>query len=113
MKLPKSVRIGSQAYRIVERDQSEDGGLQDSLAYTLTETNLIVFRKDLPVDRKRSILVHELLHAIIYCYARQDTEKISNENFDDWEHFFIATFQEPLLSVMRENPDLMEFLLGE
>lgn len=109
MKLPKQIRVGSQYYRIVERAPEEDGMLGESYAYTLVESNLIVFRKDLPLDRKRSILIHELLHALIFTFSRTDRVE-KNDNFDEWEHYFIGLVQEPLTLLIRDNPELVEFL---
>lgn len=113
MKMPTKVKIGSQTYKLVERGEGEDGGLADSLAYTLTEHNLIVMRKDLPLDRKRSVLVHELMHAVIYSFSRQDSDKVTNDNFNDWEHWFITTLQEPWLMLMRDNPEIVDYLLAD
>lgn len=112
MKLPSKVKIGSQIYKILEREDGDDGGLTDALAYTLTERNLIVLNKVLPIDRKRSVLVHELMHAIIYSFSRQDSDKVTNDNFNDWEHWFISTLQEPWLMILRDNPDLTAYLLA-
>ena len=109
MKLPKEVTIGAQTYRIVERPEAEDGMLGEAYAYTLVESNLIVMRRDLPLERKRSILIHELLHAVIFTFGRGDRVE-KNESFDDWEHHFITLIQEPFLILLRQNPDLVEFL---
>lgn len=109
-KLPKSVLIGAQRYRIIERNESEDGMLGEAYAYTLVESNLIVMRANLPLERKRSILIHEILHAIVFTYGRSDRVE-KNESFDDWEHHFIVLIQEPWLVALRENPELVEFLV--
>lgn len=112
MKIPTKVRIGAQNYKVSERLQTEDGGLTDALAYTLVESNLIVVRKEMPEDRKRSILVHEIMHALIYSFTRQDRQE-KNEDFDGWEHYFIGIMQEPLLMVLRDNPDLVAYLTAD
>ncbi len=106
---PATIKIGSQTYRIERRAPKEDGGLSTALAYTLVESNLIVISNQLPTDRARSILIHELLHALIYSFTRQDTpDKL--ESFDDWEHHFIGIVQEPLTMLIRDNPGLIEWL---
>lgn len=109
MTTPNHVTIGTQRYNIQERHPNDDGGLSDALAYTLVESNLIVLNRDLPGDRKRAILIHEILHAIIYTFSRLDKpDKL--ETFDDWEHHFIAIVQEPLAMVIRDNPHLLTWL---
>jgi len=112
MKLPKAIRIGTQTYRVLERDRSDDAGLLDALAYTLVESNLIVLRTHLPADRKKALLFHEALHAVVYTYRREDTVE-TNGNFDEWEHYFIGLVKEPVLLMLRDNPELVEYLTGE
>ena len=112
MKLPSKLRIGAQTYKVEERPQATDGGLTDALAYTLVESNLIVLRKDLPEDRKRSLLIHESLHALVYSFNRQDRQD-KNEDFDGWEHHFIGIVQEPLLMLLRDNPELVQYLTAD
>lgn len=112
MRMPTTIKIGSQTYRVQLRSPKDDGGLTTALAYTLVESNLIVVSNQLPADRQRSILMHELLHAIVYSFSRQDTPD-KMETFDDWEHHFIGITQEPLTMLLRDNPDLTEYLTAE
>lgn len=112
MKLPQQAYVGAQVYKIIERTESVDGMLRDAYAYTLVESNLIVVRRDLPLERKRSILLHELMHAVIFTFGRSDRVE-KNESFDDWEHHFIVLIQEPLLMLLRDNPDLVDFLTAD
>jgi hypothetical protein len=110
--MPTTIKIGSQTYRIQLRSPKDDGGLSTALAYTLVESNLIVVSNQLPADRQRSVLIHELLHAVIYSFTRQDTpDKL--ETFDDWEHHFIGIVQEPLTMLLRDNPDLLTYITAE
>ena len=112
MKIPKEILVGTQHYTVVERTPETDGMLGESYAYTLVESNLIVLRRDMPVSQKRKILIHELLHAIIFTFGRSDRVE-KNDNFDDWEHHFITMTSEPLSMLLRNNPDLLDFLLAE
>jgi hypothetical protein len=110
--IPTRVKIGTQTYRIQQRAPKDDGGLGNALAYTLVESNLIVISNQLPTDRQRSVLIHEIIHALIYSFTRQDTpDKL--ESFDDWEHHFIGIIQEPLIMLIRDNPDLIAYLTAE
>ncbi len=107
--LPTAVTVGSQVYRIVERTPGEDGGLSDSHAYTLNASNLICLSVELPLARKRSFLMHELLHAMIFTFSQSERNDKS-ENHDEWEHYFIGLVQEPIVMLLRDNPDLLEYL---
>lgn len=112
MRTPTTIKIGTQTYRIQLRSPKDDGGLSTALAYTLVESNLIVVSNQLPADRQRSVLIHELLHAVIYSFTRQDApEKL--DTFDDWEHHFIGIVQEPLTMLLRDNPDLIAYITAE
>ena len=108
MKLPEKVKIGSQLYTLSEREANYDTGLSDALAYTLPEVNLIVLRKDLPLERKQAIAMHEILHAIIYTFTRQDRIE-KNESFEEWEHYFIGIIQEPMSMFIKDNPEFMKW----
>jgi len=109
MKLPKEIKVGSQNYKIVERSETSDGMLGEAYAYTLKAGNLIVMRSDMPIERKRSVLVHELLHALIFTYSRSE-RKENDSSFDEWEHYFIGILEEPFTLLLRDNPELVEFL---
>lgn len=111
MRVPKQVKIGAQIYRIIERSESEDGGLSDAYAYTLTAHNLIVLKKEGPADRKRSFLWHELLHALIFTFGEHTAKNL--ETYDDWEHHFIYLLQEPLTMLLLDNPELVEYLTSD
>lgn len=111
MRVPKDIRVGSQTYKVAERLADDDGGLVDSYAYTLPDSNLIVLRKDAPIDRKRALLMHELLHAVIFTFGNHTTSDM--EDYQGWEHHFIYTLQEPMVLVLRDNPELVAFLVGD
>ncbi len=110
MKLPETVKIGSQVFTLSEREGNFDAGLSDTIAYTLPEVNLIVVRKDLPLQRKQAIVLHEIFHALIYTFTRLDRNE-KNDNFDDWEHYFIGIVQEPMIMFLKDNPQFLKWLL--
>lgn len=114
-KLPSKIKVGSQTYAIYERHISEDAALSDSHAYTYTEGNFIVVNKDLNPQLQRRYLMHEVLHALMFVFgqndrADKDERTDTNENL---EHWFIYLIQEPLVMLLRDNPDLVDFLLSE
>jgi Zn-dependent peptidase ImmA (M78 family) len=118
-KLPSRVKIGAQNWEIVERSRNNDGYINDdSYGYTLQKSNTIVLDKDCPPSRKRQTLLHELLHAIRYSNGasgiKPDMENTqSDEIIATWEHYFIAMYEDTILLVLRENPDLTEYFLSK
>ena len=55
--------------------------------------------------------MHEILHAVIFTFGDHTVK--GNETFDDWEHHFIYTLQEPLTLLLKENPDLVAYLQAD
>ena len=110
IKIPGTVLIGTQRFDISLRDPKQDGMLNDSsLGYTLGTDNLIVIDKTLSAYKQRSTLLHEILHAI-YSVFDNTAKPTKKDDFDTWEHYFIGLYEEPLLLVLRDNPDLVEYL---
>lgn len=114
IKIPSKVKIGSQVYSIYERHISEDAGLSDSHAYTYTHGNFIVMNKDLNVQLQRRYLMHELLHAIVHVFGQNDKsgKEDRTDTEDNIEHWFVYLMQEPMVMLLRENPDLVKFMIG-
>ncbi len=111
MSIPKSVKIGTQVFDIVLRDRKSDGMLNDAtFGYTLDTENLIVIDSSLKLSKQRITLLHEILHAIhaVFDTSVKPTKK---DDFDVWEHYFIGVYEEALLLVLRDNPELIKYLL--
>lgn len=118
--LPKSVKIGHRTYTIHTRTEENDLKLRHDLAYTMMTYDNIVLRENLSIGQARSTLVHELLHAIDAVYggrwATLNADEKDNDDDqvggtkDQWEHFFINLYQDPLVSLLRDNPKLVAFL---
>lgn len=117
-KVPTKIKIGAQDWIIVQRSRNDDGIISDdSYGYTLQKSNLIVIDKDCPPSRKRQTLFHELFHAIRFSNGSSGIKPnmedvLSHEVIDTWEHYFIAMYEDTMLSVLRENPTLTKYLLS-
>jgi hypothetical protein len=110
IKIPSSVLIGTQLFEVSLRDPKQDGMLNESnLGYTLGTDNLIVIDKTLSSYKQRTTLMHEILHAI-YSVFDNTSKPSKKDDFEVWEHYFIGLYEEPLLLVFRDNPDLVEYL---
>ena len=117
-KLPTKVKIGAQDWTIVERSRDDDGMINDdSYGYTLQKSNFIVIDKNCPPSRKRQTLFHELFHAVRFSNGssgiKPDMENIQSDDvIYTWEHYFIAMYEDTMLSVFRENPAIVDYLLS-
>lgn len=109
----KKIKIGTQMWEIVERSSKKDSELNEgTYGYTMDKHNQIVIDQDMPVSRKRTTLLHEVLHAIRFTYGGS-TVPSKGTSYMDWEHHFIGIWEEPLVTVLQENPEFADFLLGK
>jgi len=110
--IPKTIKIGTQEWTIEEHTSKEDGMLyEDNYGYTLERRNMIVLDKDASDSRKRQVLIHEIFHAIRFTFFTGN-KMAPKLNFEDTEHYFIGMYEETLLMVLKDNPDLVEYLLS-
>lgn len=109
----EKVKVGAQTFRIVERYKRDDGMLSDgTLGYTLEDENLIVIEKSLSKSKKQLTLLHEVLHAIRM--ERETTIRPrKTDDYDVWEHYFISIYENSLLYVLKDNPELISWLQEE
>jgi hypothetical protein len=108
--IPKMIRIGTQEWSIVEHSSKEDGMLyEDNYGYTLERRNMIVIDKDASDTRKKQVVMHEVLHAIRFTFFTGN-KMGSKLSFEDTEHYFIGMYEETLLMVFKDNPDLLTYL---
>ena len=110
--IPKTIKVGTQVWTIVEHTSKEDGMLyEDNYGYTLERRNMIVLDKDASDTRKKQVLMHEILHAIRFTFFTGNKMN-SKLSFEDTEHYFIGMYEETLLMVLKDNPELLEYLLS-
>lgn len=109
---PNVVKIGFQQYRIIELTSKDDPLLADSSSgYTQDSRNIIVIDRELGESKKRATVFHELLHACRFIFQNETPGK--KETYEDWEHHFISLWENSVLMVLKENPELTAWLLEE
>jgi Zn-dependent peptidase ImmA (M78 family) len=109
----KSVKIGVQVFEIIERTQKEDGMLNEgSYGYTIDTQNVIVIDSNLHVSKKKVTIMHEVLHAARMVFDNSVKPKKSDD-FEAWEHYFFGVWENSLIMVMRDNPELMQWLVSD
>lgn len=107
---PDSVRIGVQIFEIVQLNPKEDPILTEgNYGYTQDARNIIVVDKFMHESKKRVTVWHEIMHATRFVFENEKPKKLTE--YEDWEHYFIAVWENSLLMVMKDNPKLMQWLL--
>lgn len=108
--IPKSVKIGAQTFDMFERTKKQDTFLAEgNYGYTRDEANLIVVDSELHITKKKVTVLHEILHAARMVYELPVRPK-DRASFEDWEHYFIGIYETALLTILRENPELIKWL---
>lgn len=110
MKLPTKIKLGTQIWEISEQKRKHSSD-SDHYGWTTAKDNTIVIDAELPVQQKRTTLVHELLHAIRFTFGGS-FKPGKNTDFEELEHYWIGIYEEPLVMVLRDNPDLVSYLLA-
>lgn len=110
MRMPKSVKIGSQVWEISE--QKRKHAMDNHYGVTNGKDNSIVIDAELSPSMARVTLFHELLHAIRITFGGSLTPNKWTD-FYEAEHFWIGTYEEPVVAMLRDNPELVKFLTDE
>ena len=101
--LPKVLHIGAATY-----DVKPKGRHFDLLGETDDNNTVIKIRtKNQSIACQRDTLLHEAMHAIFWCSGMKNNEGFSS----DAEERIIRVLAPWLLALLRDNPDLLAFLL--
>lgn len=125
---PREVRIGPIVYKIYYDDGAEwtqaqlraakqDAGEGDPhhilYGYTMNSQQWISINPDLPEPQRRLTLTHELFHAMHTVIGDPLDVMIDKEEGADIEEYMAAVMAAPMLSMLRDNPELVAYLTGE
>lgn len=112
MSMPREVLIGSQVWQIVQRKRKDNPDIHDGhYGYTQNKESVITIDSEMPESVKRVTLFHELLHAIRFTFGGSFKPQIKTD-YEDWEHYWIGLYEEPVVMMLRDNPDLVDYLLA-
>lgn len=108
---PSAVKIGPLTYTIQHNhdavvDYSKKAG-EDVYGCCQNRILNIVVDTGYPIQRERSTLLHEIIHAI-HC-----TYDLEEQNLKDNVEHYTAVFSKALLSVLQDNPMLVSYLVGD
>ena len=111
MRLPSKIKIGSQIWEVSEQKRKHSID-PDHYGFTNDKDLTIVLDQEMPVSIKRTTLLHEILHAIRFTYGGSYAPP-RGTTYSEWEHYWIGLYEEPLLQTLRDNPDLVSYLLSD
>ena len=107
---PYKIKVGPFSYNVQVSDtaimaHAENGGGSCD-AYCQPYKMEIVLKASCVEDRRRELLLHETLHALCDLVQKRAL------GFDDYdeEEKMVATLAPALLSVLRDNPDMVAYL---
>lgn len=103
-KLPGTIKVGPHVYRIVA-DQNRELEADDSAGRTSPAVGEIQIRSD---HKSHTYIADTLLHEVLHAVIHNVSGAPSGE-----EEQFVERMSTGLLGVLRDNPDLIEFLTGE
>lgn len=111
MKLPSEVKIGSQLWKIQEQKRKHSAD-PDNYGFTIDKDLSIIIDSEMPTSLKRTTLFHELLHAVRFTYGGSYSPPKSS-TYAELEHYWIGLYEEPVVAMLRENPQLVAYLLSD
>lgn len=96
---------------IVQTNSKNDPLLTEgNFGYTQDSRNVIVIDADLNESKKKITVFHEIMHAARMTFEFEQPKK---NDYESWEHYFIGIWENTLLMIMRDNPQLTKWLLEE
>lgn len=110
--LPGKVVIGPVDWTVIEDadliDRSRNRAGDDRWGESDKKLVEILIDPSLPPSRKREVLMHEVVHAVLYEWH---VDKVFPDNFE--EEPLVEILGVALLATIRDNPDLISFLWEE
>lgn len=100
--LPTQLRIAHATFTV--KVDNKACAAQEANGTTVIDEREITVRDDLPVDKLREVLLHETLHGCFNAGA------LALPNAQ--EERLVGAITGPLLQTLRDNPDLVAFLLA-
>lgn len=109
--IPSKIKIGSQIWEVSEQSRKHSAD-PSHYGFTADKDLSIIIDKEMPQSLKRTTLLHEILHAIRFTFGGSYAPA-EDTSYLEWEHYWIGLYEEPLLQILRDNPDLVAYLLSD
>lgn len=114
---PTQLRIGHLNYTVtidrtaLDRETAEQG-IPRRAGASHSATQLIELTDDMAPDYAAETLLHEILHQCLRVTA-VDPDNDAKAGLDNVEERAVSAIAGPLLSALRDNPELITYLLGD
>ena len=113
-KPPKTVMIGSIMYELIFNQEALDEEMrhlqQSLLGICIPTTHEIIISPKLGFDAMRAVIIHELLHALCGVSGLSNNVGQIEVPESNLEEYVAGTLEHPLLALIRDNPELFQWL---
>lgn len=115
---PPSIRVGTVTYRVTDDPDEwirKEHAEQDKSKLGRTEHReaTIWLDPDAAPTVKRQTLWHEVMHALAFAVMGARHWTNLGETADEREEAVILAWEHPTLAVLRDNPALVQYLMGD
>lgn len=114
--VPVHLRIGHMSYTVTldtnEINKHNVNDQCDYAAWSRASEQRILMRDDMPPDYERETLLHEVIHQCLRV-SGCDPDADAKAGVTDVEERAIKAMSGPLLGTLRDNPDLVAYLLDQ
>lgn len=111
MRLPKLIKVGHLRVSVVyQKGFSASAGVNGAYG---ADTQTVIIDPSLGPDQERETLIHEALHAIMAACGLDLLFKEAEKALDtkEFEEQVVNNMSSRLLELLRDNPNLLRFLL--
>jgi len=113
-KKPSSVKIGNRIIDIVFTSSENDSRLDNgTVGWSDNYRSTIVIDTLVNEMLQKETLLHEMLHFIRYIYQPSNLIYDEDTPYIDIEHHFINMYEVSLITILKENKSVREYILGE
>lgn len=106
MKLPSKVKINTYTYTLKEENDPRFDDGADAWGYCDYDNQEIVIKKNATKERKRNIVLHEIMHAVFESVHASPRSMRA----DEIEEYYVVHSAPILVDVLRDNPNLVKYL---
>ena len=113
--MPPSVRVGTVTYRIsnTPEDWAHATDATGKVGETDHTAGLIRLKPGMTGGVLRITLWHEVIHALMWAVLGGPKWDNLGDDEEAREEFIVARMEHPTLAVLRDNPALVRYLMGD
>jgi Zn-dependent peptidase ImmA (M78 family) len=104
---PKELKVGGKTYAITWDQESWEASNQEGYGYSNHRHSRISINPNQSTMEKADTLLHEMLHCCLAQVGNMNNYKV----LDELEEHVVTTTTPWLLTALRDNPDIVKYLL--